>query len=72
MSLTKKSDVKVFGGMVTKYTHNSSVTNTEMTFSIYIPEGGEKMPVIYWLSGLTCTDDNFNMKSGGNKYDYSK
>eukprot|EP01060_Flectonema_neradi_P014078 TRINITY_DN207_c3_g2_i1.p1 TRINITY_DN207_c3_g2~~TRINITY_DN207_c3_g2_i1.p1 ORF type:complete len:282 (+),score=65.44 TRINITY_DN207_c3_g2_i1:56-901(+) len=68
MTLTKKSEVKVFGGMVTKYTHNSTTTNTEMTFSIYIPEGSEKMPVIYWLSGLTCTDDNFNMKSGGHRY----
>lgn len=41
-----------------------------MTFSIFLPPQAEegKVPVLYWLSGLTCTDENFVQKSGAQKY----
>lgn len=44
----------------------SSETKCKMTFSAYIPENAEKgkCPVLYWLSGLTCTEQNFIIKSG--------
>ena len=55
-----------FSGEQCKYTHFSEVLQCEMTFSIYLPSNKEKkkIPLIWWLSGLTCTDDNFSQKSG--------
>jgi len=55
-----------FGGEQYKYTHYSKFLKCEMTFSIYLPSNTEekKIPLIWWLSGLTCTDDNFSQKSG--------
>ena len=64
---TMKSSAKVFGGMLQRWTHASAVCNCEMTFSIYLPQKaleGAKVPALYWLSGLTCTDENFSGKSG--------
>ena len=59
----------MFGGVVSKYTHQSAATKTEMTFSIFMPAlaEGAKCPVIYYLSGLTCTDDNFTQKAGAQR-----
>jgi len=66
-SLEKKGDVKMFGGQVQKWTHASLVTSTPMTFSIFLPpqvlESGTRVPVVYYLSGLTCTDDNVTQKA---------
>ena len=61
-----KSTVKLFGGFLTRYTHQSVVCNCEMTFAVYLPGvASEKpVPVLYWLSGLTCTDENFAQKAG--------
>ncbi len=55
-----------FGGEQCKYRHYSEVLQCDMTFSIYLPSNKEKkkIPLIWWLSGLTCTDDNFSQKSG--------
>lgn len=55
-----------FGGEQYKYMHYSEVLQCDMTFSIYLPSNKEmkKTPLIWWLSGLTCTDDNFTQKSG--------
>lgn len=55
-----------FGGEQCKYSHFSEVLQCDMTFSIYLPSNKEmkKIPLIWWLSGLTCTDDNFSQKSG--------
>lgn len=44
--------------------HRSSVTGTPMTFSVFTPEGPGPFPVLLWLSGLTCTEDNFTTKAG--------
>ena len=46
------------------YTHRSNATGTDMRFSAYIPdhEAGQKLPVVWYLSGLTCTADNVTEK----------
>ncbi|MFT5235021.1 MAG: S-formylglutathione hydrolase [Shewanella sp.] len=67
MTIENISVNKSFGGWHKQYTHHSSVLNCEMRFAIYLPpqaSNGEKVPVLYWLSGLTCSDENFMQKSG--------
>jgi S-formylglutathione hydrolase len=53
-----------------RYSHASEVLGCEMNFSIYLPPQAEqgKVPVLYWLSGLTCTDENFVTKAGAQRY----
>ncbi len=62
--------VKEFGGWLKQYTHTSTSCHCEMTFSVYLPPLAEKeaVPAVYWLSGLTCTDDNFRTKAGAQRY----
>jgi len=59
-----------FGGQQLRYSHASSVLGCDMTFSIFLPPQAEqgKVPVLYWLSGLTCTDENFVTKAGAQRY----
>ncbi|MFA0052350.1 S-formylglutathione hydrolase [Vibrio breoganii] len=66
MSINKISETKVFGGLHQRFTHQSSATQCEMTFAIFLPPQAEQhpVPVLYWLSGLTCTDENFMQKAG--------
>lgn len=61
---------KIFGGWQKQYKHRSSATQCDMVFSIYLPAAAEQgpVPVLYWLSGLTCTDQNFVTKSGFQRY----
>jgi len=63
---TVKSTVKLCGGMLTRFTHASTSCKCEMTFAVYLPPQAAttKVPSLYWLSGLTCTDENFSTKSG--------
>lgn len=70
MSLTKLSENKCFGGTQLKYRHQASTTKCDMTFSIFLPPQASDtdVPVLYWLSGLTCTDDNFVTKAGAQQY----
>ena len=65
-SLELKSRNSVLGGEVRKYTHDSVSTGTAMTFSVFVPECSKvaPCPVLYYLSGLTCTDDNAVQKAG--------
>ncbi|MFT5730609.1 MAG: S-formylglutathione hydrolase [Desulforhopalus sp.] len=60
------SRTKCYGGWLQRYRHNSSAVNGEMVFAIYLPQKSEIQPVptLYWLSGLTCTDENFCQKAG--------
>src|SRR5690606_10875071 len=54
-----------------KFKHQSTTLGCEMVFSVYLPPNANadrKVPVIYWLSGLTCTDDNFVQKAGAQQY----
>jgi len=59
-----------FGGQQLRYKHQSAVLNCEMTFSIYLPPQAQKgpVPVLYWLSGLTCNDENFVHKAGAQQH----
>jgi len=62
--------IKESGGCLNRYMHQSSTCNCEMTFSVYLPPQAEvyKVPALYWLSGLTCTDDNARTKAGMQRY----
>ena len=53
-----------FGGVQGVYKHHSSATGTDMTFSVYVPphEEGQILPVVWFLSGLTCTHANVTEK----------
>ena len=64
------SENKMFGGMQKRFTHQSETNQCEMTFSIFLPPHAEteKVPVLYWLSGLTCTDENFVIKAGAQQF----
>jgi S-formylglutathione hydrolase len=70
MTLNTKSEQKSFSGVQGVYSHQSESTNCEMEFSVYVPEhaAGEKFPVLFYLSGLTCTQDNVTTKSGFQRY----
>jgi S-formylglutathione hydrolase len=60
-----------FGGRQEVWKHTSSTLGCEMKFGIYLPEAalrGEKCPVVYWLSGLTCTEQNFITKAGAQEH----
>lgn len=63
------SSQKSFGGWLKRYQHKSSSTGTDMIFAIYLPPKAEReaVPVLYWLSGLTCNDENFMQKSGAQR-----
>ena len=54
------STAKAFGGTQGVYRHASATTGTDMTFAVYVPEhaSGAKLPVVWYLSGLTCTHAN--------------
>lgn len=55
---------RAFGGVQGVYRHTSTATGTDMTFSVYVPphEEGAKLPVVWYLSGLTCTHANVTEK----------
>jgi S-formylglutathione hydrolase len=59
-----------FGGLVQYHEHHSDVCKSKMTFAIYLPGLAQKqtVPAIYWLSGLTCTHENFITKAGAQRY----
>ena len=61
-----KSEQKSFGGIQGVYTHQSSIVSGEMEFSVFMPPKASdtKVPVLYYLSGLTCTQDNVTTKGG--------
>ncbi|MEN5053823.1 S-formylglutathione hydrolase [Brevundimonas naejangsanensis] len=63
---TVKSHV-VHGGTLRYLKHDSATTGTPMTLSVFVPAGEGPFPVLIWLSGLTCTEDNFTTKAGAYK-----
>lgn len=70
MTITQTSAAKVHGGWHQQFTHHSAVLQCEMRFAIFLPPQvaeGKKAPVLYWLSGLTCTDENFMQKAAAFK-----
>lgn len=64
MSIKINKNIKTFEGETTYYEHESSSTKTMMKFSTFIPKSQKVDSAIIWLSGLTCTEDNFITKSG--------
>ena len=54
----------VHGGTLRYCRHDSAITGTPMTLSVFTPPGEGPFPVLIWLSGLTCTEDNFTSKAG--------
>ncbi|WNN47384.1 S-formylglutathione hydrolase [Siccibacter colletis] len=60
---------RIFAGQQQRWRHTSSVLQCEMTFSIFIPPARHDAPppVLYWLSGLTCNDENFTTKAGAQR-----
>ncbi|MGD8619315.1 MAG: S-formylglutathione hydrolase [Gammaproteobacteria bacterium] len=62
--------IREFGGWLERYRHASTSCHCDMTFSVYLPPQAEagRVPAVYWLSGLTCTDDNFRVKAGAQRY----
>lgn len=61
---------KLFAGQQNQYQHDSVTLNCSMQFSVYLPPVAtpeNKVPVLYWLSGLTCTDQNFVTKAGAQR-----
>ena len=69
-TLQKLSENKCFSGSQLRFEHVSEVLHCNMTFSIFVPPQAElsPVPVLYWLSGLTCTDENFVTKAGAQQY----
>lgn len=67
--LTSISSTKSFGGWIKRYKHHSSTLDCEMVFAIYLPPQAEThpVPILWWLSGLTCTDENFMQKAGAQR-----
>jgi S-formylglutathione hydrolase len=63
------SQTRVSNGWLKRLSHYSTTTQSRMTLAIYLPDkaNNEPLPVLYWLSGLTCNDENFCQKSGAFK-----
>ncbi|MDA9557320.1 S-formylglutathione hydrolase [Vibrio sp.] len=68
--MDKLSQVTVAGGLHQQFSHESTTVNCTMRFAIFLPPQASletPVPVLYWLSGLTCTDENFMQKAGAFK-----
>ena len=64
------SNHKCFGGWQRQYQHESERLNCQMRFGIFLPpqlSETDRLPVVYWLSGLTCTEENFIQKAGAQR-----
>ncbi len=63
------SENKSFGGWHKRFRHRSSVLDCDMVFAAFLPPQVEQgpVPVFWWLSGLTCTDENFMQKAGAHR-----
>lgn len=67
-ALEQLSKTKMFGGHNLRFRHQSATLGCPMTFSLFLPASpASKLPVLYWLSGLTCTDENFIIKAGAQR-----
>jgi len=61
---------RCFDGQQLRFRHRADSLDCDMTFSIYLPPQADQraVPALYWLSGLTCTDENFVIKAGAQRY----
>ena len=63
-------EAKTFGGVQGVYVHDSGACGCQMRFAVFLPseeKHHEPYPVVYWLSGLTCTEENFVTKAGAQR-----
>ncbi len=69
MTLETLSETNCFGGHIGFYRHASAVNNCDMQFSVFVPPqaASGKVPVLTFLSGLTCSEENFMIKSGAQR-----
>ena len=69
MGVTLVSQSKCFGGTQSVYRHEARETRCAMRFGVFLPPQAQKnrVPVLYWLSGLTCTEENFITKAGAQR-----
>lgn len=69
-AICEVSSNKIFGGVQKVYSHQSKELGCQMNFAVFLPPDHEekKLPVIYWLSGLTCTEANFVQKAGAQRF----
>ena len=69
MTIETLSETSCFGGRIGFYRHTSSSNNCDMRFSVFVPPQAVqgKVPVLTFLSGLTCTEENFMVKSGAQR-----
>ena len=65
--IEKISEHGCFGGKVGFYRHTSSANNCDMQFSVFTPASDGPLPVVTWLSGLTCTEETFMIKAGAQR-----
>src|SRR5690606_5173319 len=71
MSMETIKSHRTFGGELRYLRHHSSSSGGPMELTVFLPEaalGGERLPVLYFLSGLTCTAENFTAKAGAFRY----
>ena len=70
MTIETLSETNCFGGRIGFYRHASAVNSCDMQFSVFVPPQASKgeVPVVTFLSGLTCTEENFMVKSGAQRY----
>ena len=63
------SSALCFGGTQLTLSHDSAVTGTKMRLSVFVPPAAKSgpVPVVYYLSGLTCTEENFTVKAGAQR-----
>jgi len=68
--MQQTEQIKDHGGWLKRFVHQSECCQCDMTFSVFLPVQAEakKIPVLYYLSGLTCTDDNVRTKAGAQRY----
>jgi S-formylglutathione hydrolase len=69
-TLALATQQRCFNGWQNVYRHRSDVLDCDMNFAVYLPPQAETQscPVLYWLSGLTCTEQNFITKAGAQRY----
>ena len=68
-TLTTIAQNRCFGGVQGTYSHESTTTGCTMRFGVYLPPRAKagQVPLLYWLSGLTCTEENFIIKAGAQR-----
>ncbi len=70
MALTTRSEQRCFDGRQGFYSHASDSTGSEMRFGVFLPPqalAGEPRPALYFLAGLTCTEETFFIKAGAQR-----